>query len=316
MKFRFPSVFFLLIIFSVAKAQNGKIIDQNLFSVADSIVTRLAAIDTSARQIANTVNFYHITYLSDGLKVKGYLAVPKPDRKYPCVIFNRGGSLEFSAITDEIFFRLVGRLAANCYIVVGSQYRGNSGSEGREEFGGSDVNDVLNLIPLLSNLQQADTSRLGMFGWSRGGMETYIALTKTSRIKAAVVGSGLADLPMTLDSRPEMDSGWAQIIPNYVTQKKEKLRERSATSFADKICKTTPILIFQGTADWRVPANQVLVLVNKFYQVKQPFRFILYEGGQHSLIEHRADYYSQLINWFNYYLRDGKHWPDLNPHGN
>jgi dipeptidyl aminopeptidase/acylaminoacyl peptidase len=317
MKFRFCGIVFSLsVICFVSKAQNGKIVEQNLFLVADSIVARLATIDSSARQIANTVNFYHLTYLSDGLKVRGYLAIPKSDRKYPCVIFNRGGSLEFSAITDEIFFRLVGKLAANGYVVVGSQYRGNSGSEGREEFGGSDVNDVLNLIPLLSNLPQADTSRLGMFGWSRGGMETYIALTRTSRIKAAVVGSGLADLKMTLDSRPDMDSGWAQIIPHYSTQKTEKLRERSATYFADKICRTTPILILHGTADWRVSANQVLALVNKFYQIKQPFRFILYEGGQHSLIEHRADYYSQLINWFNYYLRDGKRWPDLNPHGN
>jgi dipeptidyl aminopeptidase/acylaminoacyl peptidase len=316
MKSRFPFLFFLVMICSFARSQNGKILEQNLFSVTDSVVARLATIDSSARQIPTVVNFYHITYLSDGLKVKGYLAIPKSDRKYPCVIFNRGGSLEFSAITDEIFFRLVGRLAANGYVVVGSQYRGNSGGDGKEEFGGSDVNDVLNLIPLLSSLSQADTSRIGMFGWSRGGMETYLALTRTSRIKAAVVGSGVADLTMMLDARPDLDSDWSQIIPNYTTQKTEKLRERSATYFADKICKTTPILIFQGTADWHVPANQVLALVQKFYQVKQPFRFILYEGGQHSLIEHRSDYYSQMINWFNYYLRDGRHWPDLSPHGN
>jgi len=317
MKFRFwTTALPLAMICSVSEAQNGKIVERNLFSVAESIVTRLATIDSSARQIVNTVNFYHITYLSDGLKVKGYLAVPKSDLKYPCVIFNRGGSLESSAITDEIFFRLVGRLAANGYVVVGSQYRGNSGSEGREEFGGSDVNDVLNLIPLLSNLPQADTSRLGMFGWSRGGMETYLALTKTSRIKAAVVGSGVADLVMMLDARPDLDSDWAHIIPHYATQKTEELKKRSATYFADKICKTTPILIFHGTADWRVATDQVLALVQKFYQVKQPLRFILYEGGQHSLIEHRPDYYSQLVKWFNYYLRDGKRWPDLNPHGN
>ena len=109
---------------------------------------------------------------------------------------------------------------------------------------------------------------------------------------------------------------WSDLIFVMEKHHKEKLRERSATYFAEKICKTTPILIFQGTADWRVPADQVFVLVQKFYQVKQPFRFILYEGGQHSLIEHRPHYYFQLINWFNYYLRDGKRWPDLNPHGN
>jgi dipeptidyl aminopeptidase/acylaminoacyl peptidase len=87
-------------------------------------------------------------------------------------------------------------------------------------------------------------------------------------------------------------------------------------SFADKICKTTPILILHGTADWRVPADEVLQLAGIFYKTKQPFRFILYERGQHTLIEHRNNYYTQLVEWFNNYLRDGKPWPDLNAHGN
>ena len=39
------------------------------------------------------------------------------------------------------------------YVVVGSHYRGNKGSEGKEEFGGSDVNDVINLIPFFEGCQ-------------------------------------------------------------------------------------------------------------------------------------------------------------------
>ncbi len=68
------------------------------------------------------------------------------------------------------------------------------GGEGREEFGGADVDDVLNLIPLLGSFPQADTSRIGMYGRSRGGMMTYIALTKTDRIAAAIVDAGEANL--------------------------------------------------------------------------------------------------------------------------
>ena len=41
-------------------------------------------------------------------------------------------------------------------MVVASQYRGNAGGEGKEEFGGKDVNDVLNLLPLLESLPKAD----------------------------------------------------------------------------------------------------------------------------------------------------------------
>lgn len=297
-----------------AAAQDGKIIEQTLLTVADSTVQSLKKIDTTSG-ITQAVNFYHITYMSDGLKVKGYMAVPKAAGKYPCIIFNRGGNREFGAITEVSFYRLLGRLAANGYVIVASQYRGNAGGEGKEEFGGRDVNDVQNLFPLLGNLPQADTSRIGMFGWSRGGMMTYLALTRTSRIKAAVVGSGLADLMASVKDRPVFDTLWPEMIPDYAARKTAVLAQRSAVSFADRICKTTPILILQGTADWRVSPAQVLELVNKLYQYRQPFRFILYEGGQHSLVEHRMDYYAQMIKWFNTYLRDGKKWPDLTPHG-
>jgi dipeptidyl aminopeptidase/acylaminoacyl peptidase len=105
------------------------------------------------------------------------------------------------------------------------------------------------------------------------------------------------------------------MIPGYATSKDALLKTRSATWFAGSISKSTPILILQGTADWRVPTNQVLDLVNRLYEVKQPFRFILYEGGDHSLYEHRTDYSAQIENWFNTYLRDGKKWPSLEPHG-
>lgn len=292
--------------------QDGKIIEKKSYTLPDSIIRSVP----EGEALRQAVDFYRITYLSDGLKVKGYMAVPRQAGNYPCIIYNRGGNQEFGAITDETFVRSLGPLAKAGYVVAGSQYRGNAGGEGKEEFGGRDVNDVLNLIPLFVNEQKADTSRIGMFGWSRGGMMTYIALTKTNHIKAAVVGSGLSDLVKTLESRPGFDSLWATLIPGYASQKEKLLKERSATWLAKHISKTTPILILQGTADWRVPTDQVLDLSMKFYEVKQPFRFILYEGGQHSLVEFREEYYTEIINWFHTYLRDRKPWPNLEPHGN
>lgn len=308
----------IVLFYSSVHAQDGKIIEQVPFTLPDSTIRKMEKTDPAVKTTLSTVNFYHITYLSDGLKVKGYLAVPKNEGKYPCVIYNRGGNQEFSKITDEGFITgRVGELSSKGYVVAASQYRGNDGGEGKEEFGGKDVNDVLNLIPLLSNVKQADTSRIGMFGWSRGGMMTYLALTRTTRIKAAVVGSGLVDLVKWREERRGIDSAvYVPLIPGYSTNKMAVLQERSAVYIADKINKNTPILIIQGTADWRVSTTQVLNLVNKFYALKQPFRFILYEGGQHSLGEHRSDSIMQIIDWFNTYLRDGKPWPSLEPHGN
>jgi dipeptidyl aminopeptidase/acylaminoacyl peptidase len=298
-------------------SQNGKILQKVAYTLSDSTRGKVEQLVPDLKSITAQVDFYHIFYESDGLKVKGYMAVPKKKGKYPCIIYNRGGNREFGKVDDSGFVvRGLGDLSRAGYVVVASQYRGNDGGEGKEEFGGKDVNDVLNLIPLLANVPEADTSRIGMFGWSRGGMMTYLALTKTKRIKAAVVGGGATDLLKGLEARPGMEAAvMNQLIPDYTANKTEALKQRSAVYFAEKINKSTPILIIQGSADWRTPTDQVLDLVSKFYQLKHPFRFILYEGGQHSLIEYRSDYIQQMINWFNTYLRDGKKWPSIEPHG-
>ena len=63
-----------------------------------------------------------------------------------------------------------------------------------EEFGGSDVNDVLNLIPALSQIEGADTSKIGMFGISRGGMMSYMTTRNNPQIKAVAVVGGMSNL--------------------------------------------------------------------------------------------------------------------------
>ena len=122
-----------------------------------------------------------ITYLSDGLKVKGYLAYPvdNKSRKFPCIIWNRGGFRDNGAIDKFTARGIFGQLAGWGYVIFASQYRGNAGGEGTEYSGGDDINDILNLAELAGEIPYADADRWGIEGWSRGGMMT--ALT-TSRI--------------------------------------------------------------------------------------------------------------------------------------
>ena len=222
---RVAIVLFVCIAFAAA-AQDGKLIEQTPYHLPDSTISKYKKMLPGIGPAIDSVNYYRVTYLSDGLKVKGYLAIPKKAGVYPVVIFNRGGNQEFGKITDESFIQQLGVLSSHGYVIVASQYRGNAGGEGKEEFGGKDVNDVLNCMPLLNNLPQADTARMGMFGWSRGGMMTYLALTRTTRIKAAVVGSGLADLVQTLEARPAFDSLWQAMIPGYTGNKDALLKQR------------------------------------------------------------------------------------------
>src|SRR5690606_29369850 len=148
---------------------------------------------------------------------------------------------------------------------------------GKEEFGGKDVHDVLNLLPLLNEIPKADTSRIGMEGTSRGGMMTYLAMKNTKRLKAAVVISGTADLFQNLSKRQQLEKNvFAELIPNYQQEKDKALRARSAVYWADEMCKTTPLLIMHGSADWRVSPTEAISLVQKLYDAKHPVRFIFF----------------------------------------
>jgi dipeptidyl aminopeptidase/acylaminoacyl peptidase len=321
MKINFAIPALILLTSNFLFAQDGKIISKQPFVLGQNVVRVINNINknvdsTFARRIAG-VNFYRITYLSDGLKVIAYAAEPKQRGKYPCIITNRGGNREFGksdSIPVAIHF---GVMASWGYLVVGSQYRGNDGGEGKEEYGGKDINDVLNLAPALSQFPNADTSRIGLEGASRGGMMVYLAMRKSCRFKAAAVLAGAANEFISLQHRPGLDdSVHAQLIPNYHANKEKELIARSASFWADEMCKTTPLLIMQGSSDWRVPAAEALDLVSNLYKHKHPTRFILYEGADHGISQFLIQTYDERKRHFDYYLRDGKKWPSMEPNGN
>jgi dipeptidyl aminopeptidase/acylaminoacyl peptidase len=295
-----------IILHSIVDEQNIRLLEQTKYSVPG---------DTALSKVAD---LYSITYLSDGLKVKGYIAIPREGGPHPCVIFNRGGNESYSMLTNESFATKATFLVKNGYLFAASQYRGSEGSEGKDEFGGGDVNDVLNLVEVLGTVPQADTSRVALFGWSRGAINTYVALTRSNKIKTAVVGSGFNNLLSIRTYRPLFDSlVFRKLIPGYSsTHDEDLLKARSAVYIADKIPKTIPILILQGTADNNVPASQAFELANKFYELKQPFRLIVYEGGVHSLRPYKTEYESEIITWLNKYLRDRKSFLSLEPRDN
>lgn len=267
-------------------------------------------------QYLDSIDLYGITYMSDGLKVKGLLAIPKKEGKYPCIIYNRGGNREFGSLKVATGATLLGMLAAKGYVVIASQYRGVAGGEGMEEFGGKDVNDVVNLIDVLGEVESADTSRIGMFGWSRGGMMTYIALTRTDKIKAAAVGGAVSDLSETIIDRPEMETRViAELVPNYEANKEEELTRRSAVKWADLFHKDVPILLMHGTSDWRVKPKQSLNMAMEFEKYRVPYRLVMYEGGDHGISEHRDEVNEQVLSWFHRYLKNDEALPDMEYHG-
>jgi dipeptidyl aminopeptidase/acylaminoacyl peptidase len=303
---------------SAARADDGKIVDSLEVKFRDEAVERLKKIRPDARTLLDTIEVRYITYLSDGLKVRGYVAMPKDSagKKLPCLIVNRGGNRDFGAWDDDRAALMLGKMASWGYVVAASQYRGSGGSEGADEFGGRDVDDVMNLLPLLRGLSGADATRVGMHGWSRGGMMTFLALARTDQIDAAVVGGALCDAFDTIRHRADMETEvFQQIIPDYATRRDEALTARSATRWAQKLCPKTPLLVLHGSADWRADPRQSMALVQRLHELRRPVRFVLFEGGDHGISEHREEVDRLTRNWFDRYVRDAAPLPNLEPHG-
>jgi dipeptidyl aminopeptidase/acylaminoacyl peptidase len=171
----------------------------------------------------------------------------------------------------------LGRMASWGYVVVASQYRGSiDGGEGKDGFGGRDLNDVLNLFLVLSEIPGADTARVGMYRESRGGMMTYLALKRSCNVKAAAVVGGMTDAFDVIKNHPEMeDVSFKPLIPDYSLKRDAVLKARSAVYWSDSLCRQTPLLIMHGGADSRVEQEMLLQCRKHFdYYVrdKRPLR--------------------------------------------
>jgi pimeloyl-ACP methyl ester carboxylesterase len=141
----------------------------------------------------------------------------------------------------------------------------------------------------------------------------------TARVATAQDGRLLDATPVTFDNvarRPEMERDvFAELVPGFAKDGEAALAARSVVRWADRLSKTTPILLLHGTADWRVPPGESMALAERLLENRHPFRLVMLEGGDHGLTEHRAEVDRLAREWFDRYVRDRRPWPSLEPHG-
>lgn len=257
---------------------------------------------------------FQFTYLSGKNKVSGLLAIPKKyiGKKLPCIIYNRGGYKDFGILKHGALFSNMGRLVAEGYVVIASQYSGNSLSEGKDEYGGNDIKDIITLHDILKTISFVDMNKIGMYGGSRGGLMTFLVLKKVKWIKAVCVKSGLYNLVSSASLRPEMK----KVFKEAFGGSKEEMTRRSVTYWADKIPRNVPILMLHGSSDWRANPIDALETSKKFIEYQIPHRLVLVEGADHSLTEFSDEENPLTISWFNKYLKNKQSLPNLEPHGN
>jgi dipeptidyl aminopeptidase/acylaminoacyl peptidase len=259
----------------------------------DGIIRKREIVTPGAQIVATVKQLYNkdvieqtilekITYISGGLNISGYIARPKERGSFPVLIWNRGGNEEKGALDDLRAYLILASTAAWGYVVLATQYRGNMGSDGVEDWGGEDLTDALNMIEVAKNLPECDTEKIAVEGASRGGMTTYRALLEYGGFKCAIVHAGIADVPALVRTRP----GFEKFISDRYSEltdaeRIEELKKISAVHFAERLPKNIPILIMHGTEDAVVPVSQSQALADELKKHNVPHKLILLDGGTH-----------------------------------
>jgi dipeptidyl aminopeptidase/acylaminoacyl peptidase len=260
-----------------------------------------------------------ITYASDGLPVRGVLIRPKMPgaKRWPVIIFNRGGNGQLGSLMDN-GLPCVGmntscldvadlyQFAKAGFVVIASDYRYQGATVKRDQWGGVEVDDVLNLVPALKSLEFVDPDRLYMLGLSRGGTMAYLAIKRGIPVKAAAVIGGVTDVKAWVDARPEMGivngneyiDGFAKIWPDYEHRADEEYRARSAVYWADQI--NVPVLILHSRTDRMVPVSQALRMAEALQEKNKVYALHIYERDGHPLPLNREDRNRMIIDWFNH----------------
>ncbi len=247
------------------------------------------------------VSVQRILYDSDGLKVSGLMALPKDLSAggHPLLIYNRGGSREYGKLTVLSAMRSMVPFARRGFIVFASNYRGNDGGEGREEFGGQDLNDVLNLLSIGREHIAFDGKNAFMIGHSRGGMMTMMASKQGAELNAAIAIASVSSAHTLAKEQPMIERVLVPLIPDYASDPAAALRRRSPIDWPQDIA--APLLLLHGDADKDVSVDASIALHEALQRSGKVSELVVYPAGNHALIRHWDDVVARSLEWMGRY---------------
>lgn len=244
----------------------------------------------------------------DGNKVNGVLYWPadaSEKKPLPLVVFIHGGPVA----QDDYSFNLTSQVLAGAgYAVVNVNYRGSSGrglaytQSIYADWGHLEVVDIHAMVDELVKQGLADSTRLGVGGWSYGGILTDYLIATDTRFKAAVSGAGVAFAlalygvdQYILQYDHEIGPPWKN-LDKYVKLSYPFLH-------ADRI--KTPTLFMVGEKDFNVPAVGSEQMYQALRSLNIPTQYVIYPNQFHgiSVPSYQADRLNRYIQWFNKYLK-------------
>ena len=225
-------------------------------------------------------------------------------RGLPTILYIHGGPKAQDGFGFD-FTRQV--LAARGYAVVGVNYRGSDGRGHAwqraiyADWGNKEVIDILGVADEVVRRGIADPGRLGMGGWSYGGILTDYTTATDQRFKAAISGAGSA-LQLSM-------YGTDQYITQYETElgspwKNPQLWTKLSYPFfkADRI--TTPTLYLVGEKDFNVPAAGSEQMYQALQVLGVPSQLVVYPAQFHGLTTPGfvVDRLERYLAWYGKYL--------------
>lgn len=243
----------------------------------------------------------------DGTIVSGFILTPPgyaSGHRYPAILRIHGGPVEQWDDSFDFEWQL---LAAHGYVVMAGNPRGSSGrgqaytSAIYADWGNKDSQDVLAIADKAVADGIADSARLGVGGWSYGGILTDEVIARTTRFKAATSGAGMANAfagygtdEYVREYEDELGTPW--------THPEAWLRVSFPFLHADRI--VTPTLFFCGDLDANVPLINSEQLYQALRSLGRPTALIVYPGEYHEFtkLTHLRDRLQRYLGWYDHFL--------------
>jgi dipeptidyl aminopeptidase/acylaminoacyl peptidase len=245
----------------------------------------------------------------DGTEVHGFLVRPNgASSKTPALLRPHGGPQ--SQYANEFDFEKQ-LFAANGYAVIMPNPRGSTGRGEKyamgifAAWGSLDVEDDLAAVDEAVALGIADPDRLGVGGWSYGGISTNYIIATTTRFKAATSGASISNVLAGY--------GTDQYVRDYevelgVPWKNMETWTQLSYPFlhADKI--KTPTLFLCGENDFNVPLLNTQQMYQALRSLGVPTELVIYPGQFHTLKKpsYIIDRYKRYLDWYAKWMESTK----------
>jgi dipeptidyl aminopeptidase/acylaminoacyl peptidase len=244
----------------------------------------------------------------DGTEVRGLITKP-PDytagKKYPTLLRIHGGPNGQDAHSfnfERQFF------AANGYVVVNVNYRGSSGRGEKfqqaiaADWGNLEVVDLQAAVDHVIAIGLADPAKLGVGGWSYGGILTDALIAKDTRFKAATSGAGTA-FPLALYGVDQYTIQYDEEIgPPWKVGLEPWAKISYAFLHADQI--KTPTLFLVGEKDFNVPSMGSEQMYQALVSLGVPTQLVIYPNQFHGITRpsYQKDRLERYLAWYKKYM--------------